>query len=81
MRKYNLSANQILTWQQAYELSNLPEPKYIMLGNVPKTKEGKAFLEPFLQAGYIDKNHLKFTGAFRLTEKGKEFITPALPAE
>lgn len=71
MNVKSLNKNQILTWQQAYKWSKLPDPKYVMFGNVPNTKEGKEFFKPFLDAGLIDKNHLKYAGAFRLTEKGK----------
>jgi len=66
----NLNTNQILTWQQAYDWQKLETPKYVMFGNFPNTKEGKEFFKPFIQAGYILKDHLKFAGAFRLTEKG-----------
>jgi len=38
---------------------------------LPTTKEGKAFFAPFIQAEYIHVPTLKFTGVFRLTEKGK----------
>jgi len=68
--QYNLNANQLLTWQQAYDWSKLPEPKYICYGKFPTTKEGKEFFAPFIQAEYIHKPTLKFTGVFRLTEKG-----------
>lgn len=68
----SLNKNQIITWQQAYEWSKLPEPKYICFGNVPTTKEGKKFFKPFLVAGYIHKETLNFTGVFKLTEKGKQ---------
>lgn len=71
MENINLNANQILTWQQAYEWSNLTEPKFICFGNMPTTKHGKEFFKPFLQGGYIHKDTLKFTGVFRLTDKGK----------
>jgi hypothetical protein len=69
--QYNLNANQLLTWQQAYDWEQLPQPKYICYGRFPSTKEGKQFFAPFLQAGYIAKNELKFAGVFRLTDKGK----------
>lgn len=69
--KHSLNEKQILTWQEAYRKSNLPEPKYICFGNLPNTKDGKAFFAPFLKAGYICKNTIKFTGVFRLTDKGK----------
>jgi len=71
MKQHNLNDKQILTWQQAYEWANLPEPKYICFGRLPTTKEGKAFFAPFIQAEYIHVPTLKFTGVFRLTEKGK----------
>ena len=71
MKEYNLTDNQILTWQQAYEWDNLPQPKYICFGRLPTTKEGKIFFAPFIQAGYIHVPTLKFTGVFRLTDKGK----------
>ena len=71
MKQHNLNDKQILTWQQAYEWANLPEPKYICFGSLPKTKEGKAFFAPFIQAEYIHLPTLKFTGVFRLTDKGK----------
>lgn len=71
METYSLNDKQILTWQQAYEWANLPEPKYICFGKVPTTKEGKAFFKPFISAGYIHNDTLKFTGVFKLTEKGK----------
>jgi len=64
----NLNKNQILTWQQAYQWSKLEEPKYIMLSNT--RKEIKEFVKPFIIAGLIEKEHYKYTGAFRLTKKG-----------
>lgn len=66
-----LSKNQILTWQQAYNWAKLDEPKYIMFGNQPNTKQGKEFFKPFLEAKLIESEHLKYAGAFKLTEKGK----------
>jgi hypothetical protein len=71
MKKYQLTENQILTWQQAYEWAKLEEPKYICFGQIPQ-REGKEFFAPFLQAGYIHKDTLKYTGVFRLTTKGIE---------
>lgn len=71
MKQYNLNGKQIITWQQAYEWANLPVPKFICFGRFPLTKEGKEFFAPFLQAEYIHKPTLKFTGVFKLTEKGK----------
>lgn len=71
METINLSKNQILTWQQAYDWANLETPKYICFGRFPTTKDGKEFFKPFLQAEYIHKPTLQFTGVFRLTEKGK----------
>ena len=71
MKQYNLNENQLLTWQQAYEWSNLPAPRYICFGSLPKTKEGKQFFAPFLQAKYIHADTLRFTGVFRLTDKGR----------
>ena len=71
MKQYNLNDKQILTWQQAYEWAKLPEPKYICFGKLPTTKEGKEFFAPFIQAEYISKDTLKYTGVFRLTDKGK----------
>lgn len=72
MEQFNLTKNQLLTWQQAVTWANLPEPKYIMFGSFPATTQGKEFFKPFIKAGYIDPNHLKYTGAFRLTTKGIE---------
>lgn len=69
-KQYNLTDKQILTWQQAYEWNKLSEPKYICFGRLPQQREGKTFFAPFLQAGYIHKDTLNFTGVFRLTEKG-----------
>ena len=66
-----LNKNQILTWQQAYEWSKLETPKYITGFNL-KNKDVKEFMQPFLKAGYIHKETLKYTGVFRLTIKGKE---------
>ena len=71
MKQYNLNDKQILTWQQAYDWEQLPEPKYICFGRFPLTKDGKDFFAPFIQAGYIHKPTLKFAGVFRLTDKGK----------
>ena len=71
MKQHNLNDKQILTWQQACDWNKLPEPKYICFGKFPTTKEGKAFFAPFIQAEYIHAPTLKFTGVFRLTEKGK----------
>ncbi len=70
--EHGMNKMHILTWQQAFEWSQLERPKYIMFGNKPNTKEGKVFFAPFINAGLIDKNHLKYSGAFRLTKKGKE---------
>jgi len=64
-----LNANQILTWQQAYEWQKLETPKYITGFNLKTHKE---FMKPFLKAGYIHKDTLKYTGVFRLTKKGIE---------
>ena len=72
MEQYKLTKNQLITWQQAYEWANLPEPKYICFGRLPLTKEGKEFFAPFIQAEYIHQPTLKFTGVFKLTEKGKQ---------
>jgi hypothetical protein len=66
----SLNDKQILTWQQAYEWAKLPEAKYICFGSFPKTREGKKMFAPFIKAGYIHEPTLKFTGVFRLTEKG-----------
>ncbi len=66
----SLNMNQILTWQQAYRWSKLAEPKYICFGKLPTTKSGKEFFKPFLEAQYIHEPTLKFTGVFRLTDKG-----------
>ncbi len=63
-----LNKNQIITWQQAYEWAKLEEPKYITGFNHKRDKE---FLKPFVSAKYIEYNHLKFCGVFRLTNKGK----------
>lgn len=68
MENINLTKNQILTWQQAYKWSKLEEPKYIILSN--KRKEVKEFVNPFIIAGLIEKDHYKYAGVFRLTEKG-----------
>jgi hypothetical protein len=68
MKEYSLNSNQLITWQQAYEWAKLPQPQYICFGIVPKKE--KQFFEPFLQAGYIHKDTLKYTGVFKLTEKG-----------
>lgn len=65
-----LNKNQILTWQQAYDWAKLPTPKYICFGRSCRSKDAQAFFKPFIDAGYIDNNTLKFTGVFRLTEKG-----------
>lgn len=65
-----LNDKQILAWQQAYEWEKLSQPKYICFGTFPLTKEGKTFFKPFISAGYIHKDTLKFTGVFRLTDKG-----------
>ena len=70
MKQYNLNDKQILTWQQAYEWSKLPEPKYICFGRSANSKDGREFFEPFIKAGYIHAATFKFTGVFRLTEKG-----------
>ena len=70
MKQHQLNDKQILTWQQAYDWQKLPEPKYICFGRSANTKDGKAFFAPFIQAGYIHADTFKFTGAFRLTEKG-----------
>lgn len=67
---FNLNTNQILTWQKAYEWAKLEEPQYICFGRLPNTSEGKEFFEPFLSAGYIHKDTLKYTGVFKLTDKG-----------
>lgn len=66
----SLNKNQILTWQQAYEWNKLPEPKYICFGKLPLTKDGKDFFSPFIKAGYIHNETLKYTGVFKLTAKG-----------
>jgi hypothetical protein len=71
MKKYHLNDKHILTWQQAYEWEQLPTKKFICFGKFPLTKEGKEFFAPFLTAGYINKNTLRFTGVFVLTDKGK----------
>lgn len=63
----SLNKNQLLTWQQAYEWLKLDKPKYIMGWDLKKHKD---FLEPFLKAKLINKDHLKFAGAFVLTPKG-----------
>jgi hypothetical protein len=68
MKNFELTKNQILTWQQAYEWSKLEVPKYICFGMLP-SKE-KKFFAPFLKAGYVHKDTLKYTGVFRLTTKG-----------
>jgi hypothetical protein len=68
MKKYQLTKDQILTFQQAYEWSKLETPKYICFGRLPQ--KDKEFFAPFLQAGYIHKDTLKYTGVFRLTPKG-----------
>lgn len=70
--EYSLTKNQLLTWQQAFEWLNLTTPKYICFGRFPNTKDGKAFFNPFLKAGYIHSDTLKYTGVFKLTEKGVE---------
>jgi hypothetical protein len=74
----HLTQNQTTTWKQAYEWSKLDEPKYICFGNLPNTKDGKEFFKPFLNAGYIHKDTLKFTGVFRLTQTGKNKIEQLL---
>jgi hypothetical protein len=70
MQDIHLDCNQIITWKQAYDWAKLPEPRYICLGNMPNTTDGKEFLKPFIQKGYIHKDTLKNTGVFRLTDKG-----------
>ena len=59
-----------MTWQQAYEWLKLSPQKFICFGKFPMSKEGRKFFAPFLQAGYICKNTLRFTGVFKLTDKG-----------
>lgn len=71
-KKHYLTDKHLITWQQAYEWEKMPTKKFICFGKFPKTKEGKEFFAPFLQAGYICKNTLRFSGVFRLTEKGKQ---------
>jgi hypothetical protein len=66
----NLNENQILTWQEAYNASKVNRKSGIAFGSVPMTKDGKAFFAPFLKAGYINANCLKYTGMFVLTDKG-----------
>lgn len=65
-----MNEKQLITFKQAYEWENLPEPKYICFGQFPKTKEGKEFLKPFIKSGLIHEPTLKYTGVFRLTKKG-----------
>jgi hypothetical protein len=66
-----LNENQCVTFKQAYEWSKLLKPKYIMFGRTPETKDGKEFFKPFIANKLILVAHLKFTGAFVLTVKGK----------
>ncbi len=68
--QFNLNEKQILTWQQAYQFAKEDRQKGICFGRLPETKEGKQFFRPFLQAGYINTNTLKYTGVFVLTDKG-----------
>lgn len=70
MNSLQLSANQLTTLKQAQDWMKLETPKFIMFGSFPNTKAGREFFKPFLDNGIIDKNHLKFAGAFRLTTKG-----------
>ncbi len=70
----NLNENQIETLQQAYEWAQLPVPKYVCFGRLPQTKDGKPFFAPFLKAGLIHKDTLKYTGVFRLTDKGISYF-------
>jgi hypothetical protein len=66
---YNLTGAQIEAWQTAYKMGK--EDKYQCFGSLAKTKEGKLFFAPFLQAGYIHAPTLKYTGVMRLTDKGR----------
>jgi hypothetical protein len=66
----SLNEKQILTWQQAYQFSKEDRQKGICFGRLPETKDGKQFFKPFLQAGYINANILKYAGVFVLTDKG-----------
>jgi hypothetical protein len=70
LKQYNLNQNQITTWQQAYNLAKEKRQKGICFGNLPNTNDGKQFFAPFIQAGYIEKKTLKYTGVFVLTDKG-----------
>lgn len=66
----SLNFNQLVTWQQAYHFSKEEKGKGIVFGKLPETKSGRAFFAPFIKAGYINKNTLKYAGVFVLTEKG-----------
>lgn len=70
MNGTQLNTNQVLTWQQAYEFAKEKRGKGVCFGNVPNTKEGKLFFAPFIKAGYINANCLKYAGVFVLTDKG-----------
>lgn len=64
-----LNKNQIITLQTAILFEK--EGKFICGFNI-KNKETKEFLKPFYNNGWIDKEHIKFAGAFKLTKKGRE---------
>jgi len=66
----SLNEKQVLTWQTAYEFTKENRQKGICFGSFPDTKEGKQFFAPFLKAGYINANTLKYAGVFVLTDKG-----------
>lgn len=68
IKKYELNKNQIIMWQKAYDFNKIG--KVLCLGYMPKTKEGKEFLKPFVQAEYVCKDSLKYCGVFKLTQKG-----------
>jgi len=77
----NLKEKQIVLFKQAYEWAKLPTPKYPCLGRSAKTKDGKAFVAPFAKQGLIHPETLKYTGVFRLTEKGMKYFEENYLAE
>lgn len=64
-----LSKNHLITLQTAILFEK--EEKFICGFNI-RNKQTKEFLQPFITAKWIDLNHLKFAGAFKLTDKGRE---------
>lgn len=66
---YNLSKNQLIAWQTAYKMQNEETPRFLFLNNGKNQKE---FVKPFLDAKYIEPDHFKYAGIFRLTNKGKQ---------